>query len=198
MIDHLVGIIEEKTPSYAVIYLGGIGCKIQMSINCLESLPLVGEKVKILTYLHVKEDILDLYGFVNTMERNTFHDLISISGIGPKLALTILSGMDAEKLKESIISGDVVSLIRIPGVGSKTAKRIIIELKDKFDTSIDSTLGFNEEEPDSQMYSDVLNALLALGYKSNYAQKACRTLQKNGELNGELESVIKKALKELV
>ncbi len=198
MIDQIKGILEKKSSSYAVVFVGGVGFKIRMSINCLESLPVIGNKVKFLTYLHVREDILNLYGFIDDFERNTFHLLISISGIGPKLALTILSGIRPDKLKEMIIAGDVVSLTSIPGVGTKTAKRIIIELKEKFINSNDVELGFNEVDPSNQLYSDVINALIALGYKHNHAQNACLILQKKGELKGALESVIKKALKELV
>ena len=146
-----------------------------MSINGLESLPSNGNEVHILTHLHVREDILDLYGFTDSKERNTFSLLISISGIGPKLALTILSGIDPSELKDRIINGDVAALTSVPGVGPKTAKRIIIELKEKFIKSDDSSLGFDEEiGQKSELFKDVINALVLLGYKQNHAKKACR------------------------
>ena len=200
MIDELKGILEKKSLKHAIIFVGGVGYKLKMSINGLESLPSNGNDVHVLTYLHVREDILDLYGFIDPVERNTFSLLISISGIGPKLALTILSGIEPSQLKDKVINGDVAALTSVPGVGSKTAKRIIIELKEKFIKSDDdSSLGFNEEKnPNTPLYNDVVNALVSLGYKQNYAKNACSELDKKGEMDGEIEVVIKKALKILM
>ena len=115
-------------------------------------------------------------------------------------ALTILSGIEPGQLKDKVINGDVAALTSVPGVGSKTAKRIIIELKEKFIKSDDdSSLGFNEEKnPNTPLYNDVVNALVSLGYKQNYAKKACSELDKKGEMDGEIEVVIKKALKILM
>ena len=170
-----------------------------MSINGLESLSSIGDEVNILTYLYVREDILDLYGFIDPIERNTFNLLISISGIGPKLALTILSGINPKQLKERVVSGDVAALTSVPGVGSKTAKRIIIELKEKFIKSDDSSLGFDDKNVHStELFKDVVNALVSLGYKQNYAKEACRDLEEKGQMDGEIEVVIKKALKLLM
>ena len=200
MIDELKGILEKKSLTHAIIFVGGVGYKLKMSINGLESLPSNGKDVHVLTHLHVREDILDLYGFIDPVERNTFSLLISISGIGPKLALTILSGIEPGQLKDKVINGDVAALTSVPGVGSKTAKRIIIELKEKFIKSDDdSSLGFNEEKnPNTPLYNDAVNALVSLGYKQNYAKKACSELDKKGEMGGEIEVVIKKALKILM
>ncbi len=199
MIDQLKGIVEQKTLKYAVLFVKGVGYKLTMSINGLESLPPKGKEAHVLTYLHVREDILNLYGFADEKERNVFHLLISISGIGPKLALTILSGIEPSRLKDRVIAGDVVALTTVPGVGTKTAKRIIVELKEKFIKTSDDSLGFEEGEGSgSQLFRDVVNALTSLGYKSNHAKNACKELEKKGELSGELESVIKKALKQLM
>lgn len=199
MIDQLHGLVEKKTPTFAIIFVNGVGYKVNMSINGLESLPKQGQDCIVLTYLHVREDILDLYGFKDDKERVTFHYLISISGIGPKLAMTILSGINPSKLKDCLIAGDVSALTSVPGVGAKTAKRMIIELKDKFIKIDSDSLGFEEGDgADTQLFNDVVNALVSLGYKENHAKKACATLEKNGELLGELETVIKKALKQLM
>ena len=199
MIDKLKGVLDKKSTTYAVIFVGGVGYKLKMSINGLESLPSIGNKVNILTYLYVREDILDLYGFIDSIERNTFNLLISISGIGPKLALTILSGINPKQLKERVVSGDVAALTSVPGVGSKTAKRIIIELKEKFIKSDDSSLGFDDKNVHStELFKDVVNALVSLGYKQNYAKEACRDLEEKGQMDGEIEVVIKKALKLLM
>ena len=199
MIDQINGIILNKKESYAIIMVGGIGLKVNMSVYALETLPKQGDKVQISTYLHVREDILDLYGFSDVIERNTFHLLTSISGIGPKLALTILSGIEPRKLKDRVVNGDVAALTSVPGVGNKTAKRIIIELKEKFTKSDDISLGINDLDiSKTKIFKDAVDALESLGYKKTHAINACKKLQKNNELVGELESVIKKALKLLM
>jgi len=199
MIENIKGIVEKKTPAYVVMNANGIGIKISMSINGLEAVPPKGNDAVILTYLHVREDMLDLYGFATERERHTFMQLINISGIGPKLALTILSGINPDKLKDRVVAGDVASLTSVPGVGAKTAKRIIVELKEKFVKMDEDSLGFEEEDTvESILFRDALNALISLGYKSRYARKVLQDLDKNGELRGELESVIKKALSQLV
>ena len=198
MIDQLIGTVQEKTHTHAVIIVNGVGYKVMMSINGLESLSKDGSAVHVLTYLHVREDMMVLYGFADHKERKTFHLLISISGIGPKLALMILSGIDQLKLKDRIVAGDVTALTAVPGVGAKTAKRIIVELKEKFIKTDDSSLGFDDGGGHSQLFTDAVNALISLGYKSNHAKKACTELEQRAELEGELETVIKKALKHLM
>ncbi len=198
MIERVRGLIEKKGSSSVILAVNGIGLKINMSINSLESLPSIGKEIQILTFLNVREDLLELYGFVNRIERQTFLLLISISGIGPKLALTILSGSSTDNLKDSIIAGDVPSLTRIPGVGSKTAKRIIIELKEKFITIDSDQLGIAQDKQISNLFRDVINALVALGYKENHAKKVCFELEKEGLMQGRLEKVIKLALGKLM
>ena len=199
MIDQINGIVLNKKESYVIMMVGGIGLKVNMSVYGLQTLPKQGDKVQISTYLHVREDILDLYGFSDVIERNTFHLLTSISGIGPKLALTILSGIEPRKLKDRVVNGDVAALTSVPGVGNKTAKRIIIELKEKFTKSDDISLGINDLDiSKTKIFKDAVDALESLGYKKTQAINACKKLQKNNELVGELESVIKKALKILM
>ena len=199
MIDQINGIVLNKKESYVIMMVGGIGLKVNMSVYGLQTLPKQGDKVQISTYLHVREDILDLYGFSDVIERNTFHLLTSISGIGPKLALTILSGIEPRKLKDRVVNGDVAALTSVPGVGIKTAKRIIIELKEKFTKSDDISLGINDLDiSKTKIFKDAVDALESLGYKKTHAINACKKLQKNNELEGELESVIKKALKILM
>jgi Holliday junction DNA helicase RuvA len=165
-----------------------------MSKNGIESMPYVGKEVLVLTYLHVKEDALDLFGFYSNRERETFLLLISINGIGPKLALTILSGMSPLKLNNNILNEDVKSLTAISGVGTKTANRIILELKDKVSLDDGAQKSSLETNENKQLFLDSVNALISLGYKKNIAKDACDTLQKKGELNGAIEVVIKKAL----
>ena len=198
MIERVKGLIEKKGSNSVILAVNGIGLEVNMSINALESLPPIGKEIQILTFLNVREDLLELYGFVSRLERQTFLLLISISGIGPKLALTILSGISTDNLKDSIIAGDVPSLTRIAGVGSKTAKRIIIELKEKFITIGRDQLGIAEEKQISSLFRDVVNALVALGYKENHAKNICSELEKDGLMQGRLEKVIKLALGRLM
>ena len=198
MIERVKGLIETKGSNSVVLVVNGIGLKINMSVTAIESLPAIGKEIQILTFLNVREDLLELYGFRDRLERQTFLLLISISGIGPKLALTILSGISTDNLKNSIIAGDVPSLTRIPGVGSKTAKRIIIELKEKFIDTDRDQLGIAKEKQISSLFSDVINALVALGYKEHHAKKICNELEKDGLMQGRLEKVIKLALGKLM
>ena len=198
MIDKIKGIIEEKTTHDVIISSGNFSFIIKMSINSLDILPGIGQEVEIFTYLHVREDLLQLFGFAKKLERETFELLISISGIGPKLALVILSGSDTDNLKSSIVSGDIRELTLIPGVGNKTAKRIIIELKEKFIDSDDSSLGFKENNKNTELSRDVINALVSLGYKPSHAQKVCNELEKDNLMRGKLELIIKNALGRLM
>jgi len=199
MIDQIHGMILKKTPNYAVLETGGVGLKVLSTINTLEAMPAKGKKTLLLTYLHVRDDVLDLYGFQTSKERETFLQLIGISGIGPKLALTILSGISPDKLRNRVIEGDVAAMTTVPGVGAKTAKRIIVELKEKFTKADNDSLGFEElDQTVSGLYRDALNALTALGYKDKHSNHALDKIKQSGELKGELESVIKKALQHLM
>ena len=199
MIDQIHGMILKKTPNYAVLEAGGVGLKVLSTINTLEAMPAKGKKTLLLTYLHVRDDVLDLYGFQTSRERETFLQLIGISGIGPKLALTILSGISPDKLRNRVIEGDVAAMTAIPGVGAKTAKRIIVELKEKFTKADNDSLGFEElDQTVSGLYRDALNALTSLGYKHKHSNQALDKIKQSGELKGELESIIKKALQHLM
>ena len=144
--------------------------------------------------MHVREDILDLYGFYSEEERDIFIKLINVSGIGPRSAITILSGATPKDFKNRIISEDVKSLTVIPGIGPKTAKRIILELKEKFigeDVDISNLLG---AEQTNDEIKDVVQALLSLGYKRGQINEALKKLKENDTLEGSLEEIIKKAL----
>ena len=199
MIDQIHGMILKKTPNYAVLETGGVGLKVLSTINTLEAMPAKGKKTLLLTYLHVRDDVLDLYGFQTSRERETFLQLIGISGIGPKLALTFLSGISPDKLRNRVIAGDVAAMTAVPGVGAKTAKRIIVELKEKFTKADNDSLGFEElDQTISGLYWDALNALTAHGYKQKHSNQALDKIKQSGELKGELESVIKKALQHLM
>ena len=144
MIYQVKGRLISEDKDFVVLDVGGIGLKISSTLNTIRGINKDGE-ILLYTYLHVREDALDLYGFHSLVEKDVFLLLIGISGIGPKLANTILSGILPGELKEKIISGDINALTSISGVGSKTAKRIIVELKDKFTKIEEGSMGFSEK-----------------------------------------------------
>ena len=192
MIDQISGKIISINDNYVVLEVGGLGIKVNISANFASKL--VNEDlITLVTYLNVREDALDLYGFKNDSERNLFLMLISISGIGPKLAVSILSGVELEELKSNILSGDIKSLTSIPGVGAKTAKRIIIELKDKLSKTTTTELGF-EDNYDSKISKDVLSALVGLGYSESIAIEVIKRINPANS-DKSIESLIKEALK---
>tara|TARA_Y100001934_G_scaffold84883_1_gene105478 strand:+ start:120 stop:710 length:591 start_codon:yes stop_codon:yes gene_type:complete len=192
MIDQISGKIISINDNYVVLAVGGLGIKVNISANFASKL--VNEDlITLVTYLNVREDALDLYGFKNDSERNLFLMLIAISGIGPKLAVSILSGVELEELKSNILSGDIKSLTSIPGVGAKTAKRIIIELKDKLSKTTTTELGF-EENFGSKISKDVLSALVGLGYSESMATEVIKRINPANS-DKSIESLIKEALK---
>jgi len=195
MIDSLSGIVIKKDPSMVIIDIGGIRLKVFITISSFEQLPSNGDKIELLTYLHVKEDILDLYGFSGEDQRDLFTLLTSVNGIGPRSALGILSGVRSEELKKRISSGDVKSLTLLPGIGPKIAKRIIVELKEKFvPTNVDDIPGRLRDSPESKLFKDALNALQSLGYHRSQAFRSLKSVENSGDLIGNLEDIIKKAL----
>ena len=200
LIDSISGILFIKKPTLVVVDISGIRFQVNISISCYESLPEEGKQIEILTFLHVKDDILDLYGFKDISERSLFKYLNIISGIGPRSAMNILSGTNPEEFKNQIIAGDVKSLTVIPGIGAKTAKRIIVELKEKFeaDKNVKDDLGFIDDKSDSDLIKNVRNALQSLGYKSSQINNTMKELDQLGELSGSIEEVIKKALSKMI
>ncbi|MBT3796057.1 MAG: Holliday junction branch migration protein RuvA [Candidatus Marinimicrobia bacterium] len=199
LISSISGVLFSKSPSEAILDVGGIRFLLHISFATYEILPDKGNSVDILTHLHVKEDILDLYGFKDEDERALFFNLNLISGIGPRSAMNILSGTNPMEFKSRIIDGDVKSLTVIPGIGTKTAKRIIVELKEKFENDINEKddLGFTENS-DILLVKDAANALQSLGYKSNQVNKILKDLESSDELTGGLEEIIRKALAKII
>ena len=196
MIYQVSGNLIAKHKDFVVIEVSGIGFKITSTTNTINTIKLE-QKILLHTYLNVREDALDLYGFHSTLEREVFLLLIGISGIGPKLAITILSGILPDELKDKIISGDIASLTSIPGIGAKTAKRIIVELKDKFTKIEEGSLGFSDKL-NSKLYDDALNALLSLGYSSQQSKQVLDHIANGKDDNKQnIETIIKTALKRL-
>lgn len=196
MIDSIKGTLFHKDPSHVVLDMNGIRLKLSITVATYNGLPEKGNDAELLTYLNVREDLLELYGFGNAEERNMFTMLNTISGIGPRSAMNILSGSNPIEFKKNIIAGDVKSLTIIPGIGTKTAKRIIVELKEKYVDEDDDNLDFMTSADDG-VARDAVIALISLGYKRGQVNQAIRSLEAEGELDGSIETIIKKALSKL-
>ncbi|HSU33605.1 MAG TPA: Holliday junction branch migration protein RuvA [Bryobacteraceae bacterium] len=184
MIAHLRGTVFEKHPNEVIVEAGGVGYEVQIPISTYTSLPDVGAAVSLRIYTHVREDAFLLFGFATTDEKFVFERLISVSGIGPKLAITVLSGLATKDLVGAIRGGDVQKLVRIPGVGKKTAERMVLELKDKMagvgagDGTAGPVAGVGPTL--TPLETDVLSALLNLGSSRASAEEAVRKAKERG------------------
>ena len=197
MIASLTGVLQYKSPTEILIDVHGVGYIVSIPLSTFEKLGDVGSPLSLLTYFHVREDALQLYGFFSDEERRLFKLLISVSGIGPKIAQSILSGMDVEELKSHLLNGNVTALTAIPGVGKKTAERLILELRDKVGKSImvaeSTTVG---ERASAAIRAEALQALTSLGYNLQIAEKSIRLVLKETEGSIiSLEELIKRALR---
>ena len=193
MIDSIHGIIEKKEPTNLFIKLNGFVFNISICIRDYEKLPSVGKKIDVLTYLNVRENLMELYGFLSKERRDLFIQLILVSGIGPRTAINLLSNVSVQNFKENIITEDIQALSLIPGIGPKTAKRIVVEIKEKitFDSSskraLDtSKINFNVD--------DIYTALSSLGYKKSQIDKSIKKLNDSNSFEGNIADVIKKIL----
>ncbi len=193
MISHISGILHKKTPTEAVIDSNGVGYSVFISLSTYEKLPDTNQKILLLTYFHVREDIQQLYGFISEFEREVFKQLISVSGIGPKMAQTILSGIRPEELTKIISQGSVGALTAIPGVGKKTAERLIVELKDKFG-KVELSSETTHDTSSASIRSEALGALISLGLSREKAELAIRNVLANEGTEISVELLIKKAL----
>lgn len=196
MIAFLVGTIEEKMENLLVVDVNGVGYELCISNNTLCALPMEGETAKILTYLQVKEDGIALYGFATAEEKAMFLKLITVSGVGPKMAITILSGIKLSDLVVAIINEDANLLSKIKGLGKKTAERICLELKDKLSTT---SISLGEASTLAETYNesalnDAVETLIALGVNKNEAYRLARS---KATAETTAEEIILKVLKEL-
>jgi holliday junction DNA helicase RuvA len=179
MIAHLRGRLLSKHPNQVIVETGGLGYDITISVPTFSELPSPGGEVALHIHTHVREDTLALYGFLRQSEKQVFEKLLTVSGIGPKLAITILSGMPADEMAGAIRGNDVTKLTRIPGIGKKTAERMVLELRDKLPKE---TLGESATLPAiTPIEEDVLSALVNLGYQRAAAERALVTLSKSGK-----------------
>jgi holliday junction DNA helicase RuvA len=173
MIGKVTGVLLEKNPPQIVIEAAGVGYEIEVPMSTFYNLPASGERVALLTHLVVREDAHLLYGFATDPERRAFRQLLKISGVGPRIALAVLSGMSVGELVEAIAAQESGRLVKVPGIGKKTAERLLLELKGKLGSDALAGVAVNREKPAA---SDVINALLGLGYSDKEAQLAVKHL----------------------
>ena len=195
MIGRLHGQLLEKKPPLIVIDVHGVGYELEASMNTLLALPAPGETVRLYTHLSVREDAHLLYGFIDETERRLFRELIRISGVGPRLALAILSGMDRQQFMKSVMEDDTKTLTRLPGVGKKTAERLIIEMRDRIKhwpefEQMEQGVEDAELPFESDNHADAEAALIALGYKPTEAARMLSGL----DTTQSTEALIKAAL----
>lgn len=192
MIAHLRGIILVKQPNAAVVDVGGVGYALTIPISTFSSLPDVGDEATFQVHTHVREDALALFGFLTTTEREIFEKLISVNGVGPRLAVTVLSGLPTAELLTAIRTGDVNTLTKIPGVGRKTGERIILELREKLGAAEGAAEG-GVQSAMSGLEHDVISAMVNLGCSADAAGAAVRKAQQDG-IDAEFEPLFRKAL----
>ena len=202
MYSYIKGTLEEVSEDLIVVENNGIGYNIRISARMLDALPARGEQVKIYTYLYVKEDAFSLFGFPSRDELEMFKLLINVSGIGPKGGLAVLSVLSANDLRFAIVAEDAKTISKAPGIGSKTAKRLIIELKDKIDLEAAIETGFEEMETpaaggnsNNRIRKEASEALVSLGYSTTEASKVLSGIEITEE--DDVESVLKAALKNM-
>lgn len=184
MIAHLRGTLLSKRPNQAIVDAHGVGYDVVISVPTFSEMPAAGAEVALHIHTHVREDALSLYGFLRLSEKQLFEKLLTVSGIGPKLAITILSGMPADEMVRAIRGGDLARLTRIPGIGKKTAERMVLELRDKLPV----LAGTSETATAlaTPMEEDVVSALVNLGYQRAAAEKALQAVRGKGAQSFEL------------
>ena len=205
MIGQIRGTLVSKQPPEVLVDVQGVGYEIQLPMTCFYQFPATGEPVTLVTHFVVREDAQLLYGFNSLAERSLFRLLIKTQGVGPKLALAILSGMNADEFVWAVNQNDVSRLVKLPGVGKKTAERLVIEMRDRLKdwqgsstpatdaAPLDNISGDTIVHP-ADARADALSALLALGYKPAHAEKALKAVYQQGESS---ETLIRSALKQL-
>jgi len=200
MIAHLRGRILEKHPSHVILEAAGVGYEVTISVPSFSGLPAEGAEVSLYIHTHVREDTLALYGFLRREEKQLFERLIGVSGIGPKLALAVLSGIEPEEFIRAIERGDLARLTAIPGVGKKTSERIVLELKDRLPRASTGTAAAGAAVIETPpLRDDVVSALVNLGYHRPLAEKAAEAAIKiiGSTSDASFERVLKQALREV-
>ena len=187
MIGRIAGILVEKNFPQVIVSCNGVGYEIDVPMSTFYPLPRTGEEVTLLTHLVVREDAHLLYGFLTAGERAAFRQLLKISGVGPKVALSVLSGLSVEDLSAAVASEDSARLQKVPGIGKKTAERLVLELRDKLPKALPGVAGPGA----SAASSDVVNALLGLGYNEREAQAAVKSLPPDLQIADAIRQALK-------
>lgn len=193
MITFLDGILEEKQPARVVMNVGGVGYEVAVPLSSFDKLPPAGETVRLLIYHHITDSSQALFGFASDEERRMFAMLLGISGIGPKIAVSALSGLSVRELKSALVESDVKRISSISGIGKKTAERVIVELRDKFTAgeTLEAQAGADAEPGDHRL-RDAALALVSLGYKQDDARKMIKKVGVDADIS--VEGLIRKAL----
>jgi Holliday junction DNA helicase RuvA len=190
--------LERVEADYIVVDVGGVGYKVNTPLSVIAAMPKVGEKVKLFTYTHVKEDAITLYGFTNTDQQNLFELLLTVTGVGPKVALNILSVLAVEDIVEAISRDDFLSLNRVPGVGNKMAQRIVLELKEKTATLAWVERAKKAAAPaERAVVDDVIEGLVALGYDRQTSRRAAEQALSSAKDKKDTSEVLRLALRQL-
>jgi Holliday junction DNA helicase RuvA len=199
VIGRLRGCLVRKRPTGMTLDVGGVGYELLIPLSTFETLPEAGEEVSIVTHLHVREDVLQLYGFATEQDRELFRILIGVSGVGPKLALSVLSGLRAAEFRDVVATGDVARLRLVPGIGKRTAERLVVELKDRLGITDAparkaevTALGITPE-----IYDDAVATMTTLGYTPVVAQRAVRDAVDRLGAQAALEEIVREALRAL-
>lgn len=193
MIGSLNGILTGKFPTRILVEVGGVGYDLAIPVSTYDRLPELNESVRLLTYLHVREDALLLFGFASADERDVFLHLLSVSGVGPRTALTVLSGMSVSALRQAMRQQDISLLTTVPGIGKKTAERILLELKEKIAEPLEPALAALGAAS-TQKSGDAVAALVSLGYRRAEAAQAIRKATASGK-DMTIEEVVREGLK---
>lgn len=193
MIGRLTGLMLEKHPPLVLVDVQGVGYEINVPMSTFYNLPAVGEKITLHTYLVIREDAHLLFGFATDAERQVFRQLVKISGVGARTALAILSGLSVADLHQAVASQDSSQIIKIPGIGKKTAERLLLELRDKLSSNI---VNIDSSMSSSKVNSDILNALLSLGYNAREASWTIKQLSSDVTVSEGIRQALKLLSKE--
>jgi Holliday junction DNA helicase RuvA len=187
MIGRICGILAAKQPPQVLVDVSGVGYEIDVPMSTFYNLPAIGEKVSLLTHLAIREDAHLLYGFGSEIERAAFRELLKVSGIGAKTALSVLSGLSVNDLSAAIAAQEIGRIVKVPGIGKKTAERLLLELKGKLGADVGAVAG----APRDETQSDILNALIALGYSDKEASAALKNMPAGASVSDGIKFALK-------
>lgn len=198
MIAYLKGTVHTKSPEQLIVDVRDVGYQLEISSQTFAELPAEGEEIELLVYHHVTDNDQRLFGFINQNEKDLFELLITVKGVGPKLGLTILSGLPAQEITGAIVQEDKSALSQIKGIGKKTAQRMILELKDKISEMVDATYTpSSTSQIPSNVKDEAISALQSLGFKKRDARESIEIAAKGESVDGDVQKLVKKALSQM-